>query len=90
MHKRERERGRKRGRPLHKRAQGGGRAPDQVLTHARKWDRGRDRESKTLCKTTLKQLLMGSERNDDLITITQVYRRYNSLVYKLVQLVVPE
>ena len=36
-----------------------------------------ERESKTLCKTTLIQLLMGSERNDDPITITPVCRRYN-------------
>ena len=42
----------------------------------RERERGRERE--TLCKTILIQLLMGSERNNDLITMTQVCRRYNS------------
>ena len=46
----------------------GGRAKREDLIMPQSHERG----SSTLCKMTQNQLIMGSERNDHLITITQV------------------
>ena len=68
---RERERGRE-GELRGKRK--GGRAKTEDLIMPQSHERG----SRTLCKTTLNQIIMSSEINDNMITITQVWRRSNS------------